>query len=250
VSFLAVLLTDISYSANTAAISKPNWQNNQLTQILLMLCIMHRQNKKGQIMPAEHMRPTGLSQGYFCYTCGMHCNMVGTGHGPGVCEPNPKLVEKLIELNRGDRKMKTVDGAWVDPSFEVKLKQLTLGEKLAKTIDELEAAKIKELEANAAADLAKVRKERQELFNFVDDFRQYLIDTIVAEKVPARKVSDYDRQRWVRDAVKGSAKHQDIWNGLRDWAREQRLVIVAREGHDGMSIALTAEPVRPGTRGV
>ena len=204
-------------------------------------------------MPAEHMRPTGLSQGYFCYTCGMHCNMVGTGHGPGVCEPNPELVAELIKLNSGDRKMKTVDGAWVNPNFEVKLKQPTLGEKLSKTIDELEAAKIKELEAKAAADLAKVRKERQELFNFVDDFRQYLIDTIVAEKVPAKKVTSYDRQRWIRDAVKGSAAHQDIWNSLRDWAREQRLVIVAREEHDGMGmdswITLTAEPVRPGTRG-
>lgn len=188
-------------------------------------------------MPAEHMRPTGLSQGYFCLTCGMHTNMFGTGHGDGKCEPNPTLVAELIKLNQKDSVMK----------------QTTLGEKLAKTIDELEAAKIKALEEKAAADLAKVRKERQELFNFVDDFRQYLIDTIVAEKVPAKKVTGYDRQKWIREAVKGDAKHQDIWNGLRDWAREQRMVVIAREDHDGMGIdswiTLTVEPVRPGTRG-
>ncbi len=130
---------------------------------------------------------------------------------------------------------------------------MKLGEKLAKTVDELEAAKIKALEEKAAADLAKIRKERQELFNFVDDFRQYLIDTITAEKVPAKKVTNYDRQCWIREAVKGTAAHQDIWNGLRNWAREQALVIIAREDHDGMGmdswITLTADAVRPGTRG-
>ena len=131
---------------------------------------------------------------------------------------------------------------------------MKLGEKLAKTVAELEAAKIKELEAKAAADLAKIRKERQELNNFVDDFRQYVIDTITAEKVPAQKVKNYDRQQWIRDAAKGTAKHQDIWNGLRDWAREQALIVVPREQHDGMGmeswITLTVDTVRGATRGV
>lgn len=131
---------------------------------------------------------------------------------------------------------------------------MKLGEKLAKTVDELEAAKIKKLEEQAAADLAKVRKERQELHNFVEDFRQYLIDTITADRVPAQKVKNYERQQWIRDAVKGTAKHQDIWNGLRNWAREQALTIIAREDHDGMGmeswITLTADAVRPGTRGL
>jgi len=189
-------------------------------------------------MPAEHMRPTGLSQGYFCYTCGMHCNMVGSGHGKGLCESNPTLVAELIKLNQKDSVMK----------------QPTLGEKLAKTIDELDTANIKALAEKAAADLAKIRRERQELFNLVDDFRQYLINTIVAEKVPSKKVTGYDRQNWIREAVKGTAPHQDIWNGLRDWAREQQLVVIAREEHDGMGmeswITLTAEPVRRGNRSV
>lgn len=131
---------------------------------------------------------------------------------------------------------------------------MKLGEKLAKTVDELEAAKIKKLDEQAAADLAKVRKERQELHNFVDDFRQYLIDTITADRVPAQKVKNYERQQWIRDAVKGTAKHQDIWNGLRNWAREQALTIIAREEHDGMGmeswITLTVNAVRPGTRGL
>ena len=118
---------------------------------------------------------------------------------------------------------------------------MKLGEKLAKTFDELEAAKIKALADKAAADLAKVRRERETLNHFVDDFRQYLIDTITADKVPAKKVNDYTRQQWIRD-------------GLRNWAREQALIVVAHEDHDGMGmeswITLTADAVRPGTRGV
>ena len=54
--------------------------------------------------------------------------------------------------------------------------------------------------------------------------------------------------------MKGKAAHQDIWDGLRNWAREQALIVVAHEDHDGMGmdswITLTADAVRPGTRGV
>lgn len=57
-------------------------------------------------MPAEHYRRTpdgtiGLYQGYYCMVCGgKGVNMFGTGHGVGVCEPNPALVRELIELNK------------------------------------------------------------------------------------------------------------------------------------------------------
>lgn len=48
----------------------------------------------------EHMRPSGLTLGYFCHTCGHVTNMMGTGHGLGKCTPNPALVAKLNELNK------------------------------------------------------------------------------------------------------------------------------------------------------
>jgi len=48
----------------------------------------------------EHMRPEGLSQGYFCMRCGNTCNMYATGHGTDKCEPNPELVNTLRELNK------------------------------------------------------------------------------------------------------------------------------------------------------
>lgn len=51
-------------------------------------------------MPAEHMRPEGLAQGYFCMRCGMSCNMYATGHGPGQCDQNHELVKTLMELNK------------------------------------------------------------------------------------------------------------------------------------------------------
>jgi hypothetical protein len=48
----------------------------------------------------EHMRPEGLSQGYYCFRCGQSCNMYAIGHGDGKCEPNPELVKELMELNK------------------------------------------------------------------------------------------------------------------------------------------------------
>lgn len=65
---------------------------------LVELCIII--DRRRTDMSAEHMRPEGLSHGYFCFTCGGGCNMYATGHGPGKCEPNPELVAQLSELNK------------------------------------------------------------------------------------------------------------------------------------------------------
>ncbi len=53
-------------------------------------------------MPAEHKRPEGWSQGYFCLTCGVSgLNMLGMHPGgEKTCKPNPELVAKLLELNK------------------------------------------------------------------------------------------------------------------------------------------------------
>lgn len=52
-------------------------------------------------MPAEYLNENGgLMQGWFCLRCGKTTNMVGSGHGPGKCEPNPELVEKLRKANK------------------------------------------------------------------------------------------------------------------------------------------------------
>jgi len=50
-------------------------------------------------MPAEHLRENGgLSQGYFCGTCGQVVAMYG--HMGSKCKPNPELVKKLNGINR------------------------------------------------------------------------------------------------------------------------------------------------------
>lgn len=59
---------------------------------------IHLSAKEYAKMTAEHMRPEGLSHGYFCLRCGGVCNMYATGHDN--CIPNPELVATLRELNR------------------------------------------------------------------------------------------------------------------------------------------------------
>jgi hypothetical protein len=58
-------------------------------------------------MVAEHNRPEGLGQGYFCLRCGQSgLNMYGMGGkdhpgmGRNTCEPNPELVAELRRLNQ------------------------------------------------------------------------------------------------------------------------------------------------------
>lgn len=53
---------------------------------------------------AEHYRPDGLYQGYYCSTCGragvnLYGMHLGEQHGPGYCEPNPELVALITSLN-------------------------------------------------------------------------------------------------------------------------------------------------------
>lgn len=50
-------------------------------------------------MSAEHMRPEGLSQGYYCFRCGGVTNMYATGHGVGSCQFMPDLVNQFRKLN-------------------------------------------------------------------------------------------------------------------------------------------------------
>lgn len=51
----------------------------------------------------EHMRPNGLSAGYFCCTCGMPSGMMGHMS----CTPNLELVATLQRLNNGSQNVKT-----------------------------------------------------------------------------------------------------------------------------------------------
>lgn len=68
-------------------------------------------------MPAEHYRrrvdgKVILCQGYYCARCGFSgVNMIASGHGEGLCERNPVLVEELDRLNRG--------GSYLDAIKEV-----------------------------------------------------------------------------------------------------------------------------------
>jgi hypothetical protein len=182
----------------------------------------------------EHIRPNGLAQGYFCLTCGEASSMMG--HNKGKCVPNPDLVKTLIYLNRGDTNMPTE----------------TLGQKLAATLDDLEKAKIEGLEKQANADREKIRKERLSLTRLKDDTIASLTASIVDGRVPLIKIKDYDRKKWVQEAVKGKAAHQDIWNELTSWARSNALHMKIEDAHDGVGIEswinLTVVPVRPGTR--
>jgi hypothetical protein len=115
-------------------------------------------------------------------------------------------------------------------------KEPSLGSLLSQTLNELEQAKIEGLEAQANADLEKIRKERADLTQFVNKIADDITEAVTAGKVPKIKVSAYDRYTWVNkvnDPRWASVAHRDIWDGLQFWALRHDLNITVTEDWDG-----------------
>ena len=110
----------------------------------------------------------------------------------------------------------------------------SLGALLSQTLNELEQAKIKGLEAQANADLEKIRKERADLTQFINKIADDITESVTAGKVPMIKVSAYDRMCWLKSARSMAVKaaHQDIWDGLVAWANSNDLNITVTDDSD------------------
>jgi len=154
--------------------------------------------------------------------------MVGTGHGIGQCTPNPELVSELRKANARDRSYITV--------YPNKDPEMKLGEKLKKTLDELEQARIKGIEAQAAADMEAVRRARSDVEDWLEHTKVELVTQIEKGRVPLIKVTDYSRQNWLRDAKKGHASNYDLWTKFRNFWVKEGLEPSIEEAHDGMGI--------------
>lgn len=128
---------------------------------------------------------------------------------------------------------------------------MKLGEKLKQTIIELEQAKIAGLEAQAAADMEKIRRERADTKDWLEHTKQKIVSQIESGKVPLVKVEDYDRKQWIHDAVIGKAANQDLWNNFSQYFKSEGLSINCKDGHDGMgmkdwiNITVKVLPERP-----
>lgn len=199
--------------------------------------------------------------------------MLGTGHGPDLCKPNPELVRQLRELNKPEaNKVANYDYGggcacglfkeciptcknYTPSTLDINV-QPSLGDQLKDILEELETAKIKGLEEKAKADREKIRQRRLELHNFLNDFYGYVVKTIMEGRVPLCKVKDYGMQQWIRDARTGKADHQDIWNDQHRRLNSNKLTYVVEEAHDGMgmeswiNLSVSALPNRPRSAGL
>ena len=61
---------------------------------------------------------------------------------------------------------------------------MKLGDKLKQTLDELERAKINELDSQHRADMEKIRKARADTKDWLDNVKENFIIKIEAGKVP------------------------------------------------------------------
>lgn len=124
----------------------------------------------------------------------------------------------------------------------------TLGDKLKKTLDELEEARIQGLAAKHAADLEKIRKDKAKREKFVRRLYEDIVDKIEAGRVPLVKVDSYENQDWIRKAEKGKAEFQDLWSDFIQRLGYEKLRLVVHEDHDGVGIKswinVTVEPTK------
>ena len=126
-----------------------------------------------------------------------------------------------------------------------------LGDKLKKTLEDLEQARIKGLEAQAAADMEAIRRARAEVEDWLERVRVDLVSQIETGRVPLKKVKDYSRQQWLRGANKGHAANHDLWIKFKAFWVKEGLEPVLEEAHDGVGmeswINLTVKvlPARP-----
>lgn len=133
------------------------------------------------------------------------------------------------------------------------IKTMKLGDKLKQTLDELDRARIQGLEAQAAADMEKIRRERELLAEWLENIRLDFVDAINAGKVPLKKIKAYDRQAWLKKAISGKAEHQDIWTLFTKFWAGEGLDVAVLEGHDGVgqeswiNLTLKIMPTRPRT---
>lgn len=134
------------------------------------------------------------------------------------------------------------------------VKTMKLGDKLKQTLEELERARIEGLEAQAAAELAKIRKERDALAKWLEEIRLDFIDQINASKVPLKRVKNYEREAWLKKAISGKAEHQDIWNTFTKFWVSEGLDVAVLDGHDGMGtdswLNVTLKVMPPRHRGL
>ena len=113
---------------------------------------------------------------------------------------------------------------------------MSLGDKLQATLKELEDAKIKGAKAQAAADMAALRKKRQERKQFVDGIEKDIINAICEGKVPYIQVHSYEKCKWIEQAQKGKAEFQDLWSDLIQEMGQEKLRVDVNHAHDGMGL--------------
>ncbi|WP_411839769.1 hypothetical protein [Paracoccus sp. ME4] len=128
-------------------------------------------------------------------------------------------------------------------------KQMSLGKKLAVT---LEAARVAKVRAEDLAD-AKRREEIERVrvgrAVVIENIRETVTGKIEAGLVPTMRIKDYDKQRWLRECQAGKAGDIDLFEGLQAWAASNDIGLVFAEDHDGVGmeswITVKVVPVEP-----
>lgn len=126
---------------------------------------------------------------------------------------------------------------------------MSLGKKLAATIETARVAKVRAEDLADAKRRAEIEKVRAARMLMVENIRETVTGKIEAGLVPTVRIKDYDKQRWLRDCQAGKGGDMDLFEGLQAWAAENEIGLIFSEDHDGVGmeswITVRVRPVEP-----
>lgn len=111
---------------------------------------------------------------------------------------------------------------------------MKLGDKLKQTLEELERARVNGIEAQAAANMEQIRRERDAIAEWLENIRLDFIEEINANKVPLKKIKAHERRVWLEKAIAGKAEHQDLWTMFTKFWASEGLDVAVLNAHDGV----------------
>lgn len=100
---------------------------------------------------------------------------------------------------------------------------MELAKKLKETLDILDQAKITDANDQYNADMMRIRAERSKRKEWLDSVKNSIVDQIKRGKVPHVEIREKHQLKWLIDAQKQEASHQDLWNDFRQFFRNERL---------------------------
>jgi len=126
----------------------------------------------------------------------------------------------------------------------------TLYNKLTETKKIFEEAKIFNMAEQRIADAESLKKEKQEIYDFVEKLKDQLINAIQNYEIPAVIVKDTAMISWINDAYYHRVvRFSEAWDTMNSFFKSENLRIIIENDSNSGNIIVGVDLIKAGTRG-